>query len=74
VRVECAGDRHVAVSNIAFGFAPNPQVTVTRAARARAALAQDSVSGVYACGDAPDSAVDVEFSSVDANDVDIVTF
>jgi hypothetical protein len=75
LRIDCGADRHVAVSNIAFGFAPNPQVAVTQDARPLAALAQDSVSSVYACGDGGAGAtVDIVFSSLDANDVDVVTF
>ena len=38
-------------------------------------LAHDSVSSVYACGDAGAPAtVDIVLSSLDANDVDVVTF
>ena len=75
LRIECGADRHLAVSNIAFGFAPNPQVAVVRHARPLAPIAQDSVASVYACGDGDAATtVDVVFSSLDANDVDVVTF
>jgi hypothetical protein len=72
LRIEPGADRHLAVSNIAFGFAPNPEVIATLAGKPLEPVAVDSVSRIYAI-DAPGE-VEITIHSLDAPDVDVVTF
>jgi hypothetical protein len=72
LRIEPGADRHLAVSNIAFGFAPDAEVAVTLAGKALEPLAVDSVSRVYAIESTGD--VEITIHSLDAPDVDVVTF
>jgi hypothetical protein len=72
LRLERGADRHLAVSNIAFGFAPNPEVIVTIGGKPVEPAAADSVSRVYLIDDAGD--VEIAIRSFDVPDVDVVTF
>jgi len=72
LRIEPGADRHLAVSNIAFGFAPNADVIVTLAGKPLEPVAADSVSGIYAIDATGD--VEIAIHSLDAPDVDVVTF
>ncbi|HEY2396578.1 MAG TPA: hypothetical protein VGH81_11450 [Rudaea sp.] len=65
---------HIAISNIAFGFAPDPTITVSVDGVALAPLAVDSVSHVYDCSGCADAAVEITINSRDVADVDVVTF
>ncbi len=72
LRIEPGADRHLAVSNIAFGFAPNPEVVATVAGKPLEPVAVDSVSRIYAIDASGD--VEITIRSLDAPDVDVVTF
>jgi hypothetical protein len=75
VHFALGANRHIAVSNIAFGFAANPEVEVQIAGRHVTASAEDSVSRVYACPECADDAeVQISLKSNDIDDVDVVTF
>ena len=71
-----AGD-HLAISNLAFAFMVDPQVTVRINGQAVAATAQDRVTAVYPCaGCAPGASVtaELDISSGAFADVDVVLF
>jgi hypothetical protein len=72
LRIEPGADRHLAVSNIAFAFAPNAEVVVTLAGKPLEPVAVDSVSRVYAIDASGD--VEITIHSLDAPDVDTSTF
>lgn len=75
VHLRLEAGRNLAVSNIAFGFASNPDVDVTIAGQPAVPVAIDSVARIYGCR-ACTSAVDVTvvLKSTDADDVDVVVF
>lgn len=65
---------HIAISNIAFGFAPDPQFTVLVDGTPLAPIASDLVSRIYDCSHCAAAAVEITIDSLDAADVDVVTF
>ena len=69
------GDERLAVSNVAFALVENPQVVVHVGDALLSALAHDRVASVYRCtGCAAGTRVDIDVTSGDIADVDIVTF
>ena len=75
VRFALGSKRHIAVSNIAFGFATSPEVAVTLAGRRIEPIAEDAVSRVFACTQCSDAdIVEVALKASDLADVDVVTF
>jgi hypothetical protein len=72
---EPGSDRYIAVSNIAFGFAPDPLISVRIDGQPVQPLARDSVSRVYRCqACTATTTVEVAIESLDPADVDVVTF
>ena len=65
---------HIAISNIAFGFAPDPQIAVSVDGTPLAPIATDMVSRIYDCRRCAGAAVEITIDSLDAADVDVVTF
>lgn len=74
LRIEPGSDGHVAISNIAFGFAPNPEIVVSLDGTPIEPLAADSVSRIYDCSRCASTAMEITIKSIDAADVDVVTF
>jgi hypothetical protein len=68
---------HLAISNLAFAFNVEPRFTVSAAGKTLAPVARDRVAEIYACPDcAPGQSVllQVQISSADHFDIDIVVF
>src|SRR5882724_7684749 len=68
---------HVAVSNLAFVFNVDPQVTVWIGGKAVEPIARDRVAAIYPCAgcttDTP-TTVEIDISSGDYADIDVVVF
>jgi hypothetical protein len=69
-----AGERYIAISNTAFGFAANPEVSVTIGGRLLTPVAVDSVVQLYDSGVRSDAMAHITITSQDSRDVDVVTF
>jgi len=68
---------HLAVSNLAFAFNVDPRVTVSVAGKTVEPIARDRAAAIYACtGCAPGqtTTAELDISSGDFFDVDIVVF
>jgi len=77
VSVPLHAGEHLVVSNIAFAFNYEPEVTVTIDGRTIAPLAEDRVAAVYACADCqPGTAVsaEIDVNTGDFPDIDMVLF
>jgi len=74
LHLQLDADAHLAISNIAWSFVPNPEVSVTIDGKPAAPSAEDSVARVYACTGCTSAQVDIEIRSIDPGDVDVVTF
>ena len=75
--VPLRGGEYLVVSNLAFAFNVEPQVTLTIGGKAVAPAAQDRVAAIYPCaGCAPGvaSTAELDIVSGDMFDVDIVVF
>ncbi len=74
LRLEPGTAGHIAISNIAFGFAPDPEVVVSVDGAPIEAVAADLVSRIYDCSRCANAAVEITIESLDVADVDVVTF